>query len=251
MRPNISYEEQLKAEHRFRQKRMTRRKVSIDHAARPTPPAEAAPPEPVVEPVYRPIFAKGTPLWQKSELRFDDHKTRLEAWIAEGRKLASSPIRVFIRNRAAELGFTYAEILSPSKLVSLTLCRHIIMWEIKRQFRPEASWPSIGRIFNRDHSTVIHAVERIDRLKAEGKLSAPTMESIHIEKRPMEFYNEVLNFISGFIGLNDRPPTAREIAGHMGWSSTWAVYEILQELEARGKLIRGRRNITKLRLTHL
>lgn len=53
-------------------------------------------------------------------------------------------------------GITYTEIISPRREVRLVRARHEAMWRLKQE--TAMSFPSIGRRFNRDHTTVLHAV---------------------------------------------------------------------------------------------
>jgi chromosomal replication initiator protein len=54
---------------------------------------------------------------------------------------------------------------------AIILPRHLAMWEIKQQ-RPDMSFPAIGRWFGgRDHSSVCHAVSKINRMKESGELA--------------------------------------------------------------------------------
>ena len=55
-------------------------------------------------------------------------------------------------------GFTRDDILGPSKHRPLMLAR----WECVAMFRRRGlSTPAIGRIMQRDHSTIVHALQRI------------------------------------------------------------------------------------------
>jgi chromosomal replication initiator protein len=60
-------------------------------------------------------------------------------------------------------GVSFLELLSPRRLGSLVDARHAAVW-LARQ--AGYSLPAIGRAFDRDHTTVLHAVGRVDRLLA-------------------------------------------------------------------------------------
>lgn len=63
--------------------------------------------------------------------------------------------REFIAQEAQKHGFTYAQILSHERQKELVDVR----WEIARSLRARGmSFARIGRIMNRDHSSIIHAV---------------------------------------------------------------------------------------------
>lgn len=65
-------------------------------------------------------------------------------------------------------GITYTEIISPRREVRLVRARHEAMWRLKQE--TAMSFPSIGRRFNRDHTTVLHAVRVYEErlAKAQG-----------------------------------------------------------------------------------
>ena len=57
-------------------------------------------------------------------------------------------------------GVGFNELLSPRRLPRLVKARHVAM-HLARDLTT-ASLPEIGRAFNRDHSTVIYAINHID-----------------------------------------------------------------------------------------
>lgn len=67
-------------------------------------------------------------------------------------------------------GVTMKDLKGHRRAMSITLPRQLAMYEIKVQ-RPDLSFPAIGRFFCRDHTTVLHAVRKIEALKgaANGK----------------------------------------------------------------------------------
>lgn len=88
------------------------------------------------------------------------HVEAYRAWMAEG---TGSPCKAYIMRRAADFGFTYSQIVGPSRLKKLIEPRHRIMWEIKRHLKPEISFPELGRLFGgRDHTSTMWAVKKID-----------------------------------------------------------------------------------------
>lgn len=66
---------------------------------------------------------------------------------------------------ALDTGVSVSEIIGRDRSARITLIRHIAMW-LLRNFTP-MSYPEIGRIFGRDHTTVICAVKRVEKLRAE------------------------------------------------------------------------------------
>lgn len=125
------------------------------------------------KPVLKLVDTSSTPepavksfaIWQRSETHFDAHVIAYREWLAGN----GSPAKRHIRDRAVELGFTYADMMGHDRRYPVVAARQLIMWEIKTIFGK--TFPEIGRLFNgRDHTTIIWAVRKIERMKAEGKI---------------------------------------------------------------------------------
>jgi hypothetical protein len=69
----------------------------------------------------------------------------------------------FIKKMASLTKFSYEEIIGPRRSVDLVRERHRIIVAVKETYN-NLSYPQIARLFNRDHTTIIHAVQ-----KYEGK----------------------------------------------------------------------------------
>ena len=67
-----------------------------------------------------------------------------------------------IRATAAAYGFSVEEVLSPSRRQPLVLCRQISMYLCREL--TDLSLPKIGQQFQRDHTTVLHSVEKVKRI---------------------------------------------------------------------------------------
>lgn len=125
-------------------------------------PVEAAPvPEPVV-----------IPLTSKCLLREADRKRRIEELerqrIAGRQKLiqqtAQNDAKGVIARIALEMDVRIEDLLGPRRSVKLVEARHKAMIAVALE-RPKLSLPQIGRLFNRDHTTIIHALQKhgVDR----------------------------------------------------------------------------------------
>jgi chromosomal replication initiator protein len=69
---------------------------------------------------------------------------------------------------AAYLGYSVEALRGKSRQRPLVMARQIAMYVMREQ--TELSYPSLARLFGgRDHTTVIHAVEKVQRLMAERK----------------------------------------------------------------------------------
>ncbi len=65
-------------------------------------------------------------------------------------------------------GFTVEEITSKSRQRPLVTARQVGMYVVREL--TDLSYPNIGRVFgDRDHTTVMHAVEKIGALMQERK----------------------------------------------------------------------------------
>ena len=69
---------------------------------------------------------------------------------------------IIIRTTAAAYGFTVEDILSSSRRQPLVLARQIAMYLCREL--TDLSLPKIGDHFDRDHTTVLHSVEKVKRM---------------------------------------------------------------------------------------
>jgi Bacterial dnaA protein helix-turn-helix len=77
-----------------------------------------------------------------------------------------TPAQKIIRIVAEYFGTTRSEILSARRDAKAVMPRHMAMYLIKKFTM--MSLPEIGRRFNhRDHSSVLHAVKKFDRLREQ------------------------------------------------------------------------------------
>jgi chromosomal replication initiator protein len=67
-----------------------------------------------------------------------------------------------IRTTAQAYGFSVDDVLSASRRQPLVLCRQISMYLCREL--TDLSLPKIGEHFNRDHTTVLHSVEKVKRI---------------------------------------------------------------------------------------
>lgn len=84
---------------------------------------------------------------------------------SEGRQ----PARSIIEHVSMVYGIPYREIIGASRMRATSKARMVAMYEVRKQ-RPDLSYPQIGKIFGgRDHTTVIHAVQKIEAQRAASK----------------------------------------------------------------------------------
>ncbi len=67
-----------------------------------------------------------------------------------------------MRATAAAYGFTVEDLVSPSRRQPLVLCRQIAMYLCREL--TDLSLPKIGEAFRRDHTTVLHSVDKVKRI---------------------------------------------------------------------------------------
>jgi chromosomal replication initiator protein len=77
---------------------------------------------------------------------------------------------------AAQFGLTRAQLLGRRRLPHLVLPRHIAMLLSLEMLH--ASLPQVGHWFGRDHSTVLHARERMRRRIAVNRRFAKTVAAL-------------------------------------------------------------------------
>jgi chromosomal replication initiation ATPase DnaA len=69
---------------------------------------------------------------------------------------------VLVRNTADAFSISPEDVLVHSRSKSRTNARHIVMWAMRKIWTPQPSFPEIGKMFDRDHTTIMAAVKRID-----------------------------------------------------------------------------------------
>lgn len=76
--------------------------------------------------------------------------------------------RQIVAETAERHGFTADEILGPGKKASLVKARWEAMALVRREF-PAWSLPQIGMFFNRDHTSVLHALRMAAKMEVVGE----------------------------------------------------------------------------------
>jgi chromosomal replication initiator protein len=88
---------------------------------------------------------------------------RIAAMAAESRQIGyreTVTAMDIIAGIAAEYGFTVSEITGPSRTRDVVMVRQLAMVEVRKR-KPALSLPQIGRLFNRDHTTVLYALRKL------------------------------------------------------------------------------------------
>jgi hypothetical protein len=69
-------------------------------------------------------------------------------------------IQALIENIARAHDCTAADVFGRSRLRGIVRARHEAMYEVARRY-PWLSYPQLGRLFRRDHTSVMHAVFKL------------------------------------------------------------------------------------------
>ena len=156
-------------------------------ASRPAPPPKAAPapvlvvvkaPEPErVEAAPAPSEAPLTPLQQfqqEKQQEFDFlaelTRRRIDNVIEDWCDLRMSEIMEYV---ALKHRMTIQDLVGPFRNARMIRARFEAMWCIRQTGR--YSLPEIGRAFNRDHTTVLNAIRKVDSELSAGKLPKPEL----------------------------------------------------------------------------
>lgn len=106
---------------------------------------------------YQARLIAEVPSWIREPAQFDSHVIAMRLWHAR----AISRCRDYVRRRCAELGISFKNDIMPDiRLRETVRIRDSLVYEIKTFIKPDAKWNDIGRIFNRDHSSIISMYNR-------------------------------------------------------------------------------------------
>lgn len=109
------------------------------------------------------------PLWMFGHLHFDHHLGAYARHQLEQALIGGHRLKRYIRDRAREMGLTYAVVVGQSRKRPIVAARDLIAWEIKTTVKPEISYPELGRLFGgRDHTSVLHSVRKIEKQRASA-----------------------------------------------------------------------------------
>lgn len=97
------------------------------------------------------------PLWKRSPIKFNDHEISYQMHLA---RQACSPAIGYLRKRCDEIGVDLSDLAMEGHQRKFAAPRQLLMWELRTILG--MSFPRIGRIFDRDHTTVMYAVRKIE-----------------------------------------------------------------------------------------
>lgn len=80
-------------------------------------------------------------------------------------KQLEAEIQKIIENTSSAYGISIEDVLGDRRQKDTVLPRHIIMYKLRKEL--ELSFPKIGRIFGKDHTTIMHAFDKIEKMLSE------------------------------------------------------------------------------------
>lgn len=102
---------------------------------------------------------------QVDTTEYVDHNAHVKAYERRLMEIAVNPMTVFIKDRCAEMGASYAEVIGQGRRHKISMIRHQLMWETITKFG--ISYPHLGRLFgHRDHTSCLYAIRKIEALQA-------------------------------------------------------------------------------------
>lgn len=93
--------------------------------------------------------------------------------------VAARPCAIIRGAVARRFGVTERELMSPRRGQGVARCRQLAMFLAYRS--TSFSMPQIGRAFGRDHTTVLHAIRKIEALCAEDAGLRDTLKELQAE----------------------------------------------------------------------
>jgi hypothetical protein len=80
------------------------------------------------------------------------------------------------------LGITKDDILGKNRLARVAKARHVCIWLLRDTFNMTLA--TIGAIFNRDHSTIVHSLKQVDGMLYTGEIT-----DVFMKRMQNKYYN--------------------------------------------------------------
>lgn len=109
--------------------------------------------------------------------------------LARGLNCPIKEVRRTIMRVLWKHNIAWALVLSPRRQVSLAAARQECAWSIATAF-PEWSYPRIGRMLRRDHSTIVHSVQKVSGEVLQGRVQPVKNHVIPIPRRQYGFHTK-------------------------------------------------------------
>lgn len=121
----------------------------------------------VEERTYRPRETKEQEM-NAGARTFDEHVKDYRSHIV---RFGGAPAKAYVFYRCQELMLPYAGVTGHTRISHIVTARQMLMWEVKRKFN--LAQTEIGRLFGRDHTTVLHAVRKVQTMIDSGRMKNP------------------------------------------------------------------------------
>lgn len=124
----------------------------------------SARPKPAADPeVYRSIAQARAEKQAEAERVEEEGRQKVAAIIAKYRVIdvsdAKPNCRRLIEETAAKHGMTYRDVISASRAKLIVAVRNEAI-RVVADARPDMSLPALGKIFKRDHTTILHSLRK-------------------------------------------------------------------------------------------
>lgn len=96
---------------------------------------------------------------------FDEHVKDYHAHVV---RFGGSPSKAYIFYRCQALMLPYVAVTGPTRIRHIVSARQLLMWEVKYKFNLTLN--EIGRLFDRDHTSCLHAIRKVQALKDRGQM---------------------------------------------------------------------------------
>lgn len=109
------------------------------------------------------------PFWKRGFTQFNQHIVDYLYWkisgeLGEDRPAPRRSMNDIVYEALAKFpGVSMAEIKGPRRIVKIVAARQYAMYLLYKE-RTDISFPEIGRFFGKDHTTVLHAVRKLETL---------------------------------------------------------------------------------------
>ena len=87
--------------------------------------------------------------------------------VREAMRPKLTPLK-YLRQLCDEAGFSVLAVVGHGRPAKLVEARQEMIWKVRRKF-PELSYPQLGALFNRDHTTAMYAVRKVEaKVRGDG-----------------------------------------------------------------------------------
>lgn len=121
----------------------------------------------------------------KRRLTFAEYEQLLAAIDACIERSTTPKFSLLIERVSRAFDVTPTNVLSEWRGQTIARARHAAMWIMRKTWSPEPSYPDLGRLFARDHTSIMSAVRKVDKEIAAGTafgLTVLTLAAVDLER---------------------------------------------------------------------